>query len=170
MKKILSIIILGLSWFNSSYAETVNLNCKYLSGNISKFYVGLDFKNSKFINQHGVMWDIVYNDNIVQTAFFGEGGTHSHYLMTISRLSGSGSIKAFKISEEELDKLSQKNIEDILLKGVDNLKDKSLEVEREKVITLNLIDYLNNYKKTMYGHDIGPINSEFECEKSEKKF
>ena len=90
--------------------------------------------------------------------------------MTISRLSGSGSIKAFKLSEEELDKLSQKNIEDILLKGVGNLKDKSLEVEREKVITLNLIDYLNNYKKTMYGHDIPPINSEFECEKSEKKF
>ena len=116
------------------------------------------------------MWDIIYNDNIVQTAFFGEGGTHSHYLMTISRLSGSGSIKAFKLSEEELDKLSQKNIEDILLKGVGNLKDKSLEVEREKVITLNLIDYLNNYKKTMYGHDIPPINTEFECEKSEKKF
>ena len=125
MKKYLSIIILGLFWFNSSYAETVNLNCKYLSGNISKFYVGLDFKNSKFINQHGVMWDIIYNDNIVQTAFFGEGGTHSHYLMTISRLSGSGSIKAFKLSEEELDKLSQKNIPDTnhikSIKGISRL-------------------------------------------------
>jgi len=170
MKKLLGIIVLGLLLSGNAYAEKVNLNCKYLSGNISKFYVGLDFKNSKFINQHGVMWDIVYNDNIVQTAFFGDGGTHSHYLMTISRLSGSGSVKAFKLSEEELDKLSKKNIDDILLKGVGNLKDKSLEVEREKVITLNLIDYLNNYKKTMYGHDIPPINTEFECEKSEKKF
>ena len=170
MKKLLSIFIFILFGVNVSYAETVNLNCKYLSGNISKFYVGLDFKNSKFINQHGVMWDIVYNDNIVQTAFFGEGGTHSHYLMTISRLSGSGSIKAFKLSEEELDKLSQKNLDEIFLNGIGNLEDKSLDVEREKVITLNLIDYLNKYKKTMYGHDIDPITSEFECEKSEKKF
>ena len=103
MKKLLSIIIFGLFCFNSSHAETVNLNCKYLSGNISKFYVGLDFEKSLFINQHDLTWDMIYTDKIIQTAFFGDGGTHSHYLMTISRLSGSGSVKAFKLSEEELD-------------------------------------------------------------------
>ncbi len=171
MKKLISIIILGLIWFNSSYAETVNLNCKYLSGNLAKFYVGLDFEKSLFINKYGVDWDMVYNDNVIQSAMEAvKGGKYTHFLMTISRLSGSGSAKGFKLTEAELDKLAQKNLDEIFLNGIGNLEDKSLDAKRNKIITLNLIDYLNSYKKTMYGHDIPPSNTEFECEKSEKKF
>ena len=170
MKRLLGIIVFSWVMVNASHSEIVNLNCKYSGVNEPKFYLGLDFEKSLLVHENGVKRHMFYTDKIIQTAYNAETGPYTHLLITISRLSGSGSGKGFKLTEEEMNKFSKKNIEDIILSKAGNLDDKSLDSERQKIITLSLIEYLNNYKKIMYGTVVPPVSTEFECEKSEKKF
>ncbi len=167
MKKVI-LILLIIFWNNISFAEVVDLNCKLGD---RKFYAGLDFENSKWLNEDGTSTYMTYNDDVIGTVKRQSKMDITHTLWILSRKTGVGEIAGYVLTEEELDLISNKQIEDIILKEIGDLENKGLDSARNKSFAQTIVEYLlNRPNKKVAGYEVPPITTEFECEKSEKKY
>ena len=167
MKKFV-LISLFVFWTHASFAEVVDLNCKLGD---RKFYAGLDFENSKWLNEDGSSTYMTYNEDVIGTVKPQSKMDITHTLWILSRKTGVGEIAGYILTEEELDLISDKQLEDILLKEIGDLENKSLDSARNKSFAQTIVEYLlNRPNKKVAGYEVPPITTEFECEKSEKKY
>ena len=161
MKKLLSIIICVLFLSGTSFSEVLDLTCKLGD---RKFYVGLDFKNSKWLNENGSGTYMTYTKDVIGTVKRQTGKMDvTHTLWLLSRKTGVGELKGYILTEEELQLIDQKQLDDIFKKGIGDLSNKSLAPARNKSFATTFVDYLVNSEKPH-------ITSEFECEKSDTKY
>ncbi len=160
MKKFgLVLLIIFLS--NAAFAEVVDLACTFKD---RKFYAGLDFKNSKWLNEGGSGTYMYATKEIIYTVKRNRNETDiTHFLWSLSRITGVGKIKGYKLTEEELDLIDQKQLDDIFKKGIGDLNKKSLVPARNESAAKTFTEYLLNRSGD-------PLTTQFECEKAETKY
>lgn len=161
--------LLTVLWTNNAFAEVVDLTCKLGD---RKFYAGLDFTNSKWLNENGSGTYMTYTKDVIGTVKRQRGEMDiTHTLWLLSRKTGVGEIKGYVLTEEELDLIDQKQLDDIFKKGIGDLSNKSLAPARNKSSATTFVDYLVNRPNKKVGeYEVPPITTEFECEKSETKY
>ena len=160
MKKF-SLALLIIFWTNISFAEVVDLSCVFKD---RKFYVGLDFKNSKWLKENGSGTYMYATKEIIHTVKRNRGDSDiTHYLWSLSRITGVGEIKGYKLTEEEINLVDQKQLDDIFKKGIGDLNKKSLTPARNNSFAKTFTEFLLNRSSIS-------LSSEFECEKAEKKY
>ena len=163
------IILQIIFWTNIAIAEVVDLTCKLGD---RKFYSGLDFKNSKWLNENGSSTYMAYTKDVIGTVKRQKGEMDiTHTLWILSRKTGVGEIKGYVLTEDELKLISDKQLEDILFKKIGDLENKGLDSARNKSFAQTFVDYLLNRPNKKVGeYEVTPITTEFECEKSETKY
>ena len=161
MKKLLSIIICVLFLSGASFAEVVDLTCKLGD---KKFYAGLDFTNNKWVNENGSGTYMSYTEDVITTVKRTKGDMNStHSLWYISRITGVGVIKGYKLTEKDLKLVADQQVIQIKRSMIGDLNNKSLDPARNKLRAHTFVEYLLKRPGE-------PITTQFECEKSKTKY
>ena len=164
MKKLLSIIILTLSLTSNSFADNkVNLECSDDDGTFLEPV--LDFDNSLFYNKiGGTAYHMVFDDKQIQMVSPSPEKTiYKVAILEISRMTGSGKMKFYIVSDEEYRKVAVKFATRMRAEGLDNFDDKSFDSARRKIIVQTKIEHFKDKEVT--------DTVKFKCEKIEgKKF
>ena len=159
-KSILTLLI--IFWTKISFAEVVDLTCKIRD---DKFYVGLDFKNSKWLFENGrstYMYSTKEKINTVTRRTKAESD-FTHKLWYLSRITGVGVIKVYKLTEKDLKSISDQQVIQIKRSMIGDLNNKSLEPARNKLRAHTFVEYLSKRPGE-------PITIQFECDKLETKY
>jgi hypothetical protein len=165
MKKLLAIIVLGLLLIGNTYADNkVNLECS--EGDNGTFMEPvLDFDNSLFYNSiGGTAYHMVFDDKRIQMVSPPPDVTaYKVAILEISRMTGSGKMRFYIVSDEEYRKIAVKFATRMRSEGLDNFDDKSFDFARRKIIVQTKIEHFK-------GKEVTNI-VKFKCEKIEgKKF
>ena len=160
MKKF-SLALLIIFWTNIAFAEVVDLTCKLGD---KKFYAGLDFTNYKWVNENGSGTYMSYTEDVIKTVKRTKGDMNStHSLWYISRITGVGVIKGYKLTEKDLKLISDQQVIQIKRSMIGDLNNKSLDPARNKLRADTFVEYLSKRPGE-------PITTQFECEKTETKY
>jgi hypothetical protein len=164
MKRILAITILSLLLSANSYAENkVNLECSDDDGTFMEPV--LDFDNSLFYNSiGGHAYHMVFDDKRIQMVSpKPKNSIYQVAILEISRMTGSGKMRFYMVSDEEYRKVAVKFAYRMRAEGLDNFDDKSFDFARRKIINQTKIEHFKDIKVT--------DTVKFKCEKIEgKKF
>ena len=147
MKKTLGIIVLSLLLSGNSFADNkVNLSCTFEDG--TKLEPVLDFDNSLFYNSiNGSPWNMVFDKNSIQIVMAPKpGGLFNAIVLEISRLTGNGKFKSYKLSDNQYEEVKLDYSTKILLAKIGNTEDKSLDMAREKIITETIVNFVKDKK------------------------
>ena len=147
MKKLLGIVVLGLLLSGNSFADNkVNLSCTFKDG--TKLEPVLDFDNSLFYNSiNGSPWNMVFDENSIQIVMAPKPwGLFNAIVLEISRLTGNGKFKYYKLSDNQYEKMKLDYSSKILLAKIGNTEDKSLDMAREKIITEIIVNFVKDKK------------------------
>ena len=160
MKKF-SLALLIILWTNVAYAEVVDLTCKIRD---DKFYVGLDFKNSKWLFENGrSTYMYSTKEKIYTVTRSKDESDFTHKLWFLSRITGVGEIKGYRLTDEDLKLVADNQLINIKRNMIGDMNNKSLDPARNKLRAKVFAEYLENKSGD-------PINIKFECEKSETKY
>ena len=164
MKKLLAIIVLSLLLIGNTFADNeVNLECSDDKGTFLEPV--LDFDNSIFYNSiGGTAYHMVFDEKLIQMVLTPPDQTaYKIAILEISRMTGSGRMKFYIISDEEYRKIAVKFATKMKLEGLANFDDKSLDFARRKIIVQTKIAHVK-------GKELSD-SKKFKCEKIEgKKF
>ena len=162
MKILFLSIIFTLVINVSVYAkEVITLDCEAKEIDML-FELNLDYKKSLIkVSKQNQPHHMIFDDQVIKTSTPGSTNI-THYLWELSRLTGRGFISAYKISEEELEKVKQSYIAEILLSKVGDLENESLNPKRNEIIIKYLVPFLESQKPEH--------TTKFECKKTEVKF
>tara|TARA_B100000575_G_C23108690_1_gene640163 strand:- start:1230 stop:1754 length:525 start_codon:yes stop_codon:yes gene_type:complete len=168
IKNIFSTLLI-VFWTNISFAEVVGLTCKLGD---KKFYAGLDFTNSKWVNEDGRSTYMSYTEDVIATVKRTKGDIDlTHSLWIISRITGVGEIKGYKLTEEDLKVVTDRQLNNIVKNKIGDLSKRSLDPARNKLRAHTFVEYLLKRPNKKVGeHEVSPIKTEFECEKAETKY
>ena len=174
MKKIV-LTLLIIFWTNVSFAQVVDLTCKFKGGDSSKFYVGLDYKNSKWLKEGGggtYMWHGKDVDIILTVKRMKKNVMNlTHGIWLLSRITGEGELAGYVLTEEDLKNVTDQQLINIKKNKIGDLNNKSLEPARNNLRARTFIEYImNKPNKKVAGVEVPPIKTKFECEKLEKKY
>ncbi len=168
MKKFFLQIIFVLFIASASKAEVVKLNCVFADYKNQEMNIALDFENSLIFDRFGQKRHMEFDDNTITYSSPNKSridkSLFTHFLYRLSRLSGNGTLKGYKISDEQFEALKVLIVDEIIMKEVGNLEDKSLDWAREVIYTEKINEYLINTGKQV-GSDLL-----FNCKKAEQKF
>lgn len=168
MKKLFLQIIFVLFIASVSKAEVVKLVCELPKYEQPEFNITLDYEKSILIDRFNTKRHMEFDDNTVRYSVpntsGSKNGLYTHFLYTLSRLSGKGTLKGYKVSDEQFDALKVLIIDEIIMQEVGNLEDKTLDWAREVIYTEKINEYLINAGEQV-GSDIV-----FNCKKAEQKF
>ena len=152
MKKILTIIILGLLFSGNAYAETINLKCTHSDLNIPLSVV-IDTENKK-VSYQGSNFDDYYLENGVFYFVMQSKKVDFRYAYSLNRNTGILKVSGYKFSEEQLKTMYADVATGMILAGK-TTEDKSWLVKL-------IIDKYNEGE---------PTDSVFlKCEKNKAKF
>lgn len=147
IKKFLITILFTLVLSGSASANNkVNLSCTFKDG--TKLEPVLDFDNSLFYNSiNGSPWNMVFDKNSIQIVMAPKpGGLFNAIVLEISRLTGTGKFKSYKLSDNQYEKMKLDYSTKILLAKIGNTEDKSLDMAREKIITETIVNFVKDKK------------------------
>ena len=160
MNKVI-LTLLVIFWTNISFAEVVDLTCKLGD---KKFYAGLDFTNNKWVNENGSGTYMSYTEDVITTVKRTKSDMDStHSLWYLSRITGVGVIKGYKLTEKDLTSISDQQVIQIKRSMIGDLNNKSLEPARNKLRAHTFVEYLSKRPGE-------PITIQFECDKLETKY
>ena len=160
MNKVI-LTLLVIFWTNISFAEVVDLTCKLGD---KKFYAGLDFTNNKWVNENGSGTYMSYTEDVITTVKRTKSDMNStHSLWYLSRITGVGVIKGYKLTEKDLKSISDQQVIQIKRSMIGDLNNKSLDPARNKLRADTFVEYLSKRPGE-------PITTQFECEKAETKY
>ena len=141
MNKVI-LTLLVIFWTNISFAEVVGLTCKLGD---KKFYAGLDFTNNKWVNENGSGTYMSYTEDVITTVKRTKGDMNStHSLWYLSRITGVGVIKGYKLTEKDLKSISDQQVIQIKRSMIGDLNNKSLEPARNKLRAHTFVEYLSS--------------------------
>lgn len=168
MKKLFLQIIFVLFIASVSKADVVKLNCVLPKYEQEEFNITLDYEKSILIDRFNIKRHMEFDDNIVRYSVPNTSGSkkglYTHFLYSLSRISGNGTLKGYKINDEQFEALEALIVEEIIMQGVGNPEDKSLNWAREVIYTEKINRYLINNGEQV-GSDI-VLN----CKKAEQIF
>ena len=122
MKKLFSkILFLSFLLSGNGFADNkINLSCTFEDG--TKFEPVLDFDNSLFYNSiNGSPWNMVFDENSIQIVMAPKpGGLFNAIVLEISRLTGNGKFKSYKLSDNQYEKMKLDYSTKILLAKIGN--------------------------------------------------
>ena len=156
MKKLLAIIVLGLLWSGSAYAEVLVLSCKEVDSTNEAAEWIFDLKKKTYTTVYGAEIDIAYTEEGI---FF-----HTYLkdaLVTtfhVSRLSGKATIKRFIYNDEFKKKAQEK-----LPVEINKLKSKYPKHTDDDLFLLAM----NNFTRDNISSN---STSTMDCSKLTKKF
>ena len=177
MKKFI-LTILIVFWASTAFTQVVDLTCKFQNssgGESSEFYVGLDYKNSKWLREGGsgaYMWHGKDVDVILTVRRMKKNEMNlTHSLWVLSRITGDGEMAGYELTEEDSKLIADQQIINIKKNKIGDLNNKSLDPARNKLRAKTFVEYImNKPNKKVAGVEVPPIKTKFKCEKLEKKY
>jgi hypothetical protein len=166
MKKFFAKLLILFLITNASNAKIVNLVCEFEKRPGRDFSISLDFNRSIWIDHNKkIERHMIYDDRSIMTSYpTAEKNDHyTHFFYTLSRNSGNGVLRGYKIDEEKIQLVTDLAVDEMIMKNVGNLDDKSLDFERERIFSNQWTNFLTNEKQ---------VTSDllYKCETAEKKF
>ena len=165
MKKLLFTILFTLVLSGGVRAEVVKLNCTSTENKISDFVLTLNYEKSLLIDKFNRTRHMEFDeDTIIASApnMANNADVFSYFMYSLSRLSGKGSMKAYKINLEEYETIILLAEDEIIKQNVTNEDDKSLDWAREVIFAEKLNEFLLR--------KIEKLKIIINCKKAEQKF